>query len=242
MKGLPEKMGLPEKQQSEHLASDAELSALLETLDALERQATAGEWALIPQSNGAGPMLAHPYATGKQMNPTGLRLIAHMLQRGDSLAQDKANAGLIVALRNGYPLLRERLSAALEEVERLGGDYRQLEDEARRSGPDGYDPIFCIRILRGRALAAEEKLSAALLDNQRVRKEREELSGLLHRVAHLPLDSMSFKVALSEARDYLRSLPDAPVTTKDGEALRQGDSGTSQQSSSDAPEARSTEK
>ena len=133
MKGLPEKMGLPEhvedldiphfrrtgEVRQGHLSADAELSALLETLDALERQATAGEWALIPQSNGAGPMLAHPYATGKQMNPTGLRLIAHMLQRGDSLAQDKANAGLIVALRNGYPLLRERLSAALLDNQRV---------------------------------------------------------------------------------------------------------------------------
>lgn len=58
-------------------------------------------WKLIPQS-GAGPMVAHEYDTGKQMNPTALRLVCHMLQRGNSLEQDKANADLIVRAVNSH--------------------------------------------------------------------------------------------------------------------------------------------
>lgn len=57
---------------------------------------TPSPWEAIPQ-HGAGPMIAHPFETGKQMNPTGLRLVCHMLQRGSSLEEDQANAKLIAA-------------------------------------------------------------------------------------------------------------------------------------------------
>lgn len=57
---------------------------------------TKGPWAIVPQSAG-GPMIAHPFDTGKQMNPRGLRLICHVLTRGNSIAEDDANARLIAA-------------------------------------------------------------------------------------------------------------------------------------------------
>ena len=57
---------------------------------------TPGPWEHIPQ-NGAGPMIAHSFETGNQMRPTGLRLIAHMLERKSSLEEDQANACLIAA-------------------------------------------------------------------------------------------------------------------------------------------------
>ena len=55
-----------------------------------------------------------------------------------------------------------------------------------------------------------------------------------------PSESFALKRAVKE---YDAKMQVGRTTgTKDGEALTQGDSGTSQQSSSDAPEARSTEK
>ena len=57
---------------------------------------TEGPWSILPQ-NGAGPMIVHEFETGNQMNPTGYRMICNMLQRGNSLEQDKANARLIAA-------------------------------------------------------------------------------------------------------------------------------------------------
>lgn len=57
---------------------------------------TPGPWEVIPQ-HGAGPMIARRYETGKQMSPTGLRLVCHVLQRGSSLQQDVANSRLIAA-------------------------------------------------------------------------------------------------------------------------------------------------
>lgn len=74
---------------------------------------TPGPWAVLPQ-NLAGPMIVHEFETGKQMNPTGYRLIAHMLQRGNSLEADKANARLIAAAP-------DLLAACNEAFDFLGG-------------------------------------------------------------------------------------------------------------------------
>jgi hypothetical protein len=57
---------------------------------------TPGPWTIVPQS-GAGPMIAHPYETGNQLNPHGLRLVCHVLARYNSLEQDNSNARLIAA-------------------------------------------------------------------------------------------------------------------------------------------------
>lgn len=57
---------------------------------------TPGPWKLLPQHH-AGPMIVHTYETGNQMNPTGFRLIAHALERKDSLATDRANAAVLAA-------------------------------------------------------------------------------------------------------------------------------------------------
>jgi hypothetical protein len=50
----------------------------------------------VPQTQG-GDLIAHQYETGNQMNPKGLRLVAFMMVRGKSLAEDEDNAKLIAA-------------------------------------------------------------------------------------------------------------------------------------------------
>ncbi len=70
---------------------------------------TPGPWIEVPQ-NGSGPMIARSYATGKQMNPTGLRLVCHVLQRGSSFDEDKANASLIAAAPDLLKALETLLS------------------------------------------------------------------------------------------------------------------------------------
>jgi hypothetical protein len=65
---------------------------------------TEGPWEEIPQ-HGAGPMIARRFDTGNQMNPTGLRLICHVMQRRDSLLTDEANAHLIAAAPDLYEAL-----------------------------------------------------------------------------------------------------------------------------------------
>lgn len=67
---------------------------------------TPAPWTIIPQHQ-AGPMIAHEYETGNQMNPKGLRLICHVLQRKDSLATDVDNARLIAAAPKLLATLRE---------------------------------------------------------------------------------------------------------------------------------------
>lgn len=57
---------------------------------------TPGPWTEVPQ-NGSGPMIARSYATGNLLIPTGLRFVCHVLQRGTSFDEDKANACLIAA-------------------------------------------------------------------------------------------------------------------------------------------------
>lgn len=61
-----------------------------------EMKHTPGPWTAVPQY-GTGPMIAHVIETGEQMKPTRMRLIAHSLERGNSLLEDQANARLIVA-------------------------------------------------------------------------------------------------------------------------------------------------
>jgi hypothetical protein len=91
---------------------------------ASETKHTEGPWTLLPQ-NGAGPMLVHEYETGNQMNPTGYRLIAHMLQRGNSLEQDRANHNLCAAAP-------EMLAALKRIVLNWDGEPEDM-DEAREA-------------------------------------------------------------------------------------------------------------
>lgn len=67
---------------------------------------TPGQWEIIPQSIG-GSIIAHPFETSQQLNPTGLRLICQMWQRGSSLAEDQANASLIAAAPELLEALKE---------------------------------------------------------------------------------------------------------------------------------------
>jgi hypothetical protein len=73
---------------------------------------TPGPWILVPQ-NGAGPMLAVRFETGKQMNPTGLRFIGHLLERKDSLDVDEANARIIAAA----PAMLAALKSAAGQID-----------------------------------------------------------------------------------------------------------------------------
>jgi hypothetical protein len=87
---------MPE-QTAKDEGSSAEVSAPIAPVQAEPGAThTPGPWEIIPQ-HGAGPMIAHPFETGNQMNPRGLRLVCHVLARGNSLAQDDANARLITA-------------------------------------------------------------------------------------------------------------------------------------------------
>lgn len=81
---------------------------------ALDRERTQGDWTRVPQNQG-GDLIAHPFETGNQMNPKGLRLIAFMMLRGNSIKEDEANADFIISA----PELAEQLRLAVAEVERL---------------------------------------------------------------------------------------------------------------------------
>jgi hypothetical protein len=96
-----------------------------------EQKHTPGPWDAIEQHR-AGPMIAHKYETGNQMHPTGLRLICHMLQRGDSLKQDQANARLIAAA----PDMLAALKLAREYVVKVHGTMAFTAPEARVTYPD----------------------------------------------------------------------------------------------------------
>lgn len=81
---------------------------------------TEEPWELLPQ-RGAGPMLVkRTEDPSKQMQPTSFRLIAHCLERGDSLATDKANAQRIVTCVNefaGIPNPAEFMAGVREVVD-----------------------------------------------------------------------------------------------------------------------------
>ena len=144
MKGLPEKMGLPEKQQSEHLSADAELSALLETLDALERQAKAGPWSLEVELDGADD---EKYGTIciAQINRN---LHDSEWAARDDWDADLANGEFIVALRNAYPLLRERLSAALLDNQRVRKEREELQKRLDHLAPAERAPSSSVLLIR----------------------------------------------------------------------------------------------
>ena len=155
MKGLPEKMGLPEKQQSEHLSGDAELSARLETLDALERQATPGPWRACNAETGGcrcGQVWSTPadapvlettigkwgdgYPSLRFVKDTGgvgslgpqIEAYMDQITYGEVPEESgKANALFVAALRTAYPLLRERLSAALLDNQRVRKEREELQ-------------------------------------------------------------------------------------------------------------------
>lgn len=85
---------------------------------------TPGPWVAVPQSDGSA-MVAHECATGKQLNPKGLRLVAHVMARGKSLLEDEANARLIAAAP-------ELLAVACKALDAWTGDGPPIDlDELR---------------------------------------------------------------------------------------------------------------
>lgn len=85
---------------------------------------TKEPWTLVPQSNG-GYLVAHKYDTGEQMSPTGLRLIAFTMARGNSLEMDEANAVRIVSCVNAMAGLDpEKVLAVVEAAK----EYRREAD------------------------------------------------------------------------------------------------------------------
>lgn len=74
---------------------------------------TPGPWTRVPQTKG-GDLIAREFATGNQMNPKGLRLVAFMMARGDSLPEDEANARLITAAPDLLAALRMTAEALAE--------------------------------------------------------------------------------------------------------------------------------
>lgn len=73
-------------------------------------QHTPGPWSLIPQSNGSS-MVVLVRETNQQMQPKAFRLIAHVLARGNSLAEDEANARRIVQCVNACTGIPEEVLA-----------------------------------------------------------------------------------------------------------------------------------
>lgn len=97
-----------------------------------DTQHTPGPWEEVPQQ-GSGPMIVHRRKTGDQMRPTGLRLIGTVLQRGDSLPEDEANARLIAAA----PELLEALIAVTPSHRASGcwcGIGRDIEGSGHEQG------------------------------------------------------------------------------------------------------------
>lgn len=100
---------------------------------------TPGPWEEIPQ-HGAGPMIAHKYATGKQMNPIGLRLVCHILMRGNSMDEDQANARLIAAAPELYAAC-EAAIAYDDAIAACGNDPRQMSSFCTAQG-DTLDSLY----------------------------------------------------------------------------------------------------
>lgn len=99
-------------------------------------QHTPVPWSQLPQ-NGAGPMIVHDFETGNQMNPIGYRLIAHMLQRRDSLDEDQANGDFIVRACNAHDDLVAALRALLSNPHLDLGDLVYDVREAEGLGWEG---------------------------------------------------------------------------------------------------------
>lgn len=94
-------------------------------------EATETPWEEVPQ-NGAGPIIAHRFGTGNQMQPTGLRLICHVLQRGNSLKQDRANAAFIAAARSAVSDLLAENEKQASEIAAFTAECGHLEAENER--------------------------------------------------------------------------------------------------------------
>lgn len=74
---------------------------------------TPTPWELVPQ-NGGGPIIVRRIETGSQMAPTKLRLIAQCFERGNSFAEDKANAEFLVRASNSHQDLLDALKTLYE--------------------------------------------------------------------------------------------------------------------------------
>lgn len=83
---------------------------------------TPGPWKIVPQSNGES-LIAREFETGNQMRPKGLRIVGFVMQRGDSLRADEANANLVAAA----PELLEACERALIPLTG-GGEFFSADD------------------------------------------------------------------------------------------------------------------
>ncbi len=100
---------------------------------------TPGEWVQIPQ-HGAGPVIAHEYDTGKEMNPKGLRLVCHVLSRGKSMSQDEANARLIAAAPALYEALEFALRASISGTEvDARRSFDLMKSALRKANPAAFE-------------------------------------------------------------------------------------------------------
>lgn len=77
---------------------------------------TPGPWELVPQSNGGGWMLAHVTQSASQMSPVKMRLVAHVLARGTSFAEDSANGDLLAAAPDLLEVLGEIAKGGWSDV------------------------------------------------------------------------------------------------------------------------------
>ncbi len=97
----------------------------------VKNEHTPGPWDIVPQTGGDGPIIGHRYETGKQMNPTGLRLVCQSVERGDSLTQDRANACLIASSP-------DLLAACVYASGQLGGFLGCCGEQEKRDSFQGF--------------------------------------------------------------------------------------------------------
>ena len=223
MKGLPEKMGLPEEQihvaalaKAEEVMND--LTDLPEVLlSKLQRQPIfiLAEAYLDLRRRGS-PLKGMPEEPDRCYTPclSGMERVGIPPRVGMRIDKNGEY------VRKDYcTLLRERLSAALEDNAGLR--------ESNQNIMATHEKWLVINVhMERRAEAAEQKLSAALLDNQRVRTALERALEWVN----VPMQASDAAGLRQRLHDAIHSLPDAPATTKDGEALTQGDSGASDKS------------
>lgn len=77
---------------------------------------TPTPWSIVPQTNGSSMIVRH-YETGKQLCPKAMRIIAHVLARGNTLSEDEGNAAFILEACNSHAHLQEQLRVAVWALE-----------------------------------------------------------------------------------------------------------------------------
>lgn len=92
-----------------------------------EMKHTPTPWIAVPQGDGSA-MVCREYETGEQLRPKGLRIVAHVMARRDSLREDEANAIFIVEAVNSVSTLQSENTSLRDRVEVLEKENARLRE------------------------------------------------------------------------------------------------------------------